>query len=78
MRAQRFKFVKDFVHPDGTLKKDSTITILGEHVFFNDVQVHPVFYKFLTTLVEEELKKPNYLREVNVSLSMLQPRRQGI
>lgn len=66
MVYKRFKFVKPFTCEYGTLPADSELTILKEAIYFNGGMVNPLFYNFFRDLINQEVKKPNYLREVPI------------
>jgi hypothetical protein len=45
---------------------DSELTILKEAIYFNGGMVNPLFYNFFHDFINQEVKKPNYLREVPI------------
>lgn len=66
-RYRRFKFVKPFSCRLGVLKADDTITIMGNHVFYNDGMIEPQYYGLLLDLIDKEIKEGfNYLIEIPI------------
>lgn len=64
---KKFVFVKPFTSKDGSFKKGDTITVINDHIFFNDGMVVPSYYWLLFDLVEYELNEGfNYLKEITI------------
>lgn len=68
MIAANFKFVKDFNCEFGTIPRDSEIMVLRGTIYIGGergtYQIDPVYYPLFHSLINSEMEKPNYLREV--------------
>lgn len=64
---RRFEFVKDLKKSDNEiLRKGDEIRIYNNIIYFNGGQVTPLAYGFLRDLLNQEMVKPNYLRETPI------------
>lgn len=69
---KRFVFTKDFSNVSGgIINKGTVIDIVGENIFmesntFGGQVIDPYMYESLHRFIEDEYKKPNYLKEVPV------------
>lgn len=72
MVQKRFVFVKDFSNvAGGIIPKGTTINIVGQNIFmdsntFGGQIIDPMMYEMLHQFIEQEYKRPNYLKEVPV------------
>lgn len=69
---KRFVFTKDFVNNAGaTINKGTTIDIVDQNIFmesntFGGQVIDPYMYESLHRFIEDEYRKPNYLKEIPV------------
>ena len=63
---KRFKFVKPFIDKGEIIPVGSELTVLGDRIYFNGGQIMPGLYRLFMELVQSELDKPHYLREIPV------------
>lgn len=69
---KRFIFVKDFVNGAGEkIKRGTVIDIMDNNILmesntFGGQVVDPYLYESLHKFIEDEYRKPNYLKEVPV------------
>lgn len=49
-----------------TIPVGSELTILGDRIYFNGGQIMPGLYQLFMGLIQSELRKPHYLKEVPV------------
>lgn len=63
---KRFKFIMPFTDRGETIPVGSELTILGDRIYFNGGQIMPGLYQLFMGLIQSELRKPHYLKEVPV------------
>lgn len=69
---KRFVFIKDFTIGAGaTINKGTTIDIVDQNIFmesntFGGQVIDPYMYESLHRFIEDEYRKPNYLKEIPV------------
>ena len=63
---KRFKFVKEFKDNGDVIPVGSELAILNERVYFNGGQIMPGLHDLFYNLIMEEMKKPNYLKEIAI------------
>ncbi len=64
MNAHNFIFAKPYSCKMGDIPKGAEVCMINEQIFFNCVPIEPWYYEHFRILMENELKKPNYLREI--------------
>ena len=69
MIAGNFQFVKDFNCEFGTIPRGSEILVLRGTIYIDSkqhgvYQIEPVYYPLFHSLINSEMKKPNYLKEI--------------
>lgn len=68
----RFKFVKELVKSDNErIPVDSELTVLNDTIYFNGGMITPVNYYYFKKLIEDEMKNPNYLKEIPIPVNKL-------
>lgn len=69
---KRFVFTKDFSNVSGGIvNKGTVIDIVGDNIFmesntFGGQVIDPYMYESLHRFIEDEYRRPNYLKEVPV------------
>lgn len=67
MLHKKYRFIKDLVKPDVVYKKEDTLTVINNNLFYNDMMISPAFYEELMNLIDFETNNGwNYLREVKI------------
>lgn len=71
---KKFIFKKDYLLSKvfgETIPRLTTITIMGERIFMNDVPIIPQFRNIVTNLVENESLRKRYLQEVAIPYNQI-------
>lgn len=71
---KKFIFKKDYLLSKvfgETIPRLTTITIMGERIFMNDVPIIPQFRNIVTNLVENESLRKKYLQEVAIPYNQI-------
>jgi hypothetical protein len=63
---KRFRFVKPYKTVDGTIPVGGELTVMNATIFYNGGMLEPSFYDEFKTLIQNEMKKKNYLKEVPI------------
>jgi hypothetical protein len=63
---KRFKFVKPYKAFDGVITPGNELTVLNSTIYYNGGMIEPSFYEEFKELVQKEMKKSFYLKEVPI------------
>lgn len=61
---KRFKFVKDYHCPFGSLKAGTNIDIVNGTIYYEGGLLEPWWADYLKEFIKKEMEKPNYLKEI--------------
>ena len=61
-----FKFIRPYKSVEGTIEPGNEIRVLNGTIYYNGGMLHPGFYEEFRTLIEKEMIKPHYLKEVPI------------
>ena len=65
-RYRRFKLIRDYTCPDGTLQAGSDIDLLGDRLLYNGGMIEPQYYDVLMNLITDEKLSKTYIKEVPI------------
>ena len=63
---KRFKFVKPYKAFDGVITPGNELTVLNSTIYYNGGMLEPSFYNECKELIQKEMKKPHFLKEVPI------------
>lgn len=66
MLYKRFKVVKEIVDKGEKIPIGSEITIMDDRIYFNGGQIMPGVYDLFRQIIEREMTRPNFLREIPI------------
>ena len=63
---KRFKFVRPYKSFDGVIPVDGELTVINSTIYYNGGMIEPSYYNEFRELIEKEMDKPYYLKEVAI------------
>ena len=63
---KRFRFIKPYKTFDGIIPVGGELTVMNATIYYNGGMLEPSFYDEFKDLIQKEMKKPFYLREVHI------------
>ena len=63
---KRFRFIKPYKTFDGIIPVGGELTVMNATIYYNGGMLEPSFYDEFKDLIQKEMKKPFYLREVPI------------
>lgn len=63
---KRFRFIKPYKTFDGTIPVGSELTVMNATIYYNGGMLEPSFYNEFKKLIQKEMKKSFYLKEVPI------------
>lgn len=63
---KRFRFIKPYKAFDGIIEPGNELTVLNGAIYYNGGMLEPSFYNEFKELIQTEMKKQHYLREVPI------------
>lgn len=68
---KRFRFVKPYRSFDGTIGTGNELTVMNGTIYYNGGMLQPGFYDEFKELIQKEMKKPHYLKQVPIPYNKL-------
>lgn len=63
---KRFRFIKPYKTFDGTIPVGGELTVMNATIYYNGGMLEPSFYNEFKKLIQKEMKKSFYLKEVPI------------
>lgn len=63
---KRFKFVRPYPSIEGVIGVGNELTVMNSNIYYNGGMIEPSFYNEFKELIQQEMNKPHFLKEVPI------------